>query len=205
MAGGVFVIDDFGRQREQPQALINRWIIPLERGIDYLTLQTGRKFEAPFDTLVIFSTNIPPRQLVDEAALRRIRHKIEIGRPDRDAFIRILIDACRGRKIAIDEETIAYMLGELYEAKKADYAAFHPEFLIDQVLAIAAYEWQAALVLIIVAAFFLPIFLKKQIFTMPQFCEQRFEKRVGTSLAVFWLLVYVFVNPRPYLGFIIAV
>lgn len=139
-AGGVFVIDDFGRQREQPQALINRWIIPLERGIDYLTLQTGRKFEAPFDTLVIFSTNIPPRQLVDDAALRRIRHKIEIGRPDRDGFIRILIEACRKRNIGIDEETIAFMLRDLYAANNAEYAAFHAGFLIDQIVAIAAYE-----------------------------------------------------------------
>lgn len=139
-AGGVFVIDDFGRQREQPQALINRWIIPLERGIDYLTLQTGRKFEAPFDTLVIFSTNIPPRQLVDDAALRRIRHKIEIGRPDRDGFIRILIEACRKREIGIDEETVAFLLRDLYAANNADYAAFHAGFLIDQIVAIAAYE-----------------------------------------------------------------
>ncbi|MEL6792080.1 MAG: ATPase [Pseudomonadota bacterium] len=139
-AGGVFVIDDFGRQREQPQALINRWIIPMERGIDYLTLQTGRKFEAPFDTLVIFSTNIPPRQLVDDAALRRIRHKIEIGRPDQDAFIRILIEACRSRGVGIDEDTIAFLLRDMYAQKKEDYAAFHPGFLIDQVLSIAAYE-----------------------------------------------------------------
>lgn len=139
-AGGVFVIDDFGRQREQPQALINRWIIPLERGIDYLTLQTGRKFEAPFDTLVIFSTNIPPRQLVDDAALRRIRHKIEIGRPDQNSFIRILLEACRRRKIAISEDTIAYILRDLYLANKAEFSAFHPDFLIDQVIAIAAYE-----------------------------------------------------------------
>jgi predicted ATPase with chaperone activity len=139
-AGGVFVIDDFGRQREQPQALINRWIIPLERGIDYLTLQTGRKLEAPFDTLVIFSTNIPPRQLVDDAALRRIRHKIEIGRPDQETFIRILVDACRGRNVAIDEATIAFILTELYQSTKAEYAAFHAEFLLDQVAAICAYE-----------------------------------------------------------------
>ncbi len=139
-SGGVFVIDDFGRQREQPQALINRWIIPLERGVDYLTLQTGRKLEAPFDTLVIFSTNIPPRQLVDDAALRRIRHKIEIGRPDRDTFIRILVEACHARRVAIDEATIAFMLTELYQENRADYSAFHAEFLLDQIAAICTYE-----------------------------------------------------------------
>lgn len=139
-AGGVFVIDDFGRQREQPQALINRWIIPLERNVDYLTLQTGRKLEAPFDTLVIFSTNIPPRQLVDDAALRRIRHKIEIGRPDREGFIRILVGACRRRGLAVEEAGLAFLLTELYGAEGADFAAYHPEFLLDQLAAISAYE-----------------------------------------------------------------
>ena len=89
---------------------------------------------------MIFSTNIPPRQLVDDAALRRIRHKIEIGRPDRDGFIRILIEACRKREIGIDEETVAFLLRDLYAANNADYAAFHAGFLIDQIVAIAAYE-----------------------------------------------------------------
>jgi hypothetical protein len=139
-AGGVFVIDDFGRQREQPQALINRWIIPLERGVDYLTLQTGRKLEAPFDTLVIFSTNIPPRQLVDDAALRRIRHKIEVGRPNREDFIRILVEACRRRSVPPEEDGIAFLLAELYGEGGADFAAYHPEFLLDQLAAISAYE-----------------------------------------------------------------
>ena len=139
-AGGVFVIDDFGRQREQPQALINRWIIPLERGVDYLTLQTGRKLEAPFDTLVIFSTNIPPRQLVDDAALRRIRHKIEVGRPSREDFIRILVEACRRRAVPPEEEGIAFLLAELYGEGGAEFAAYHPEFLLDQLAAISAYE-----------------------------------------------------------------
>ena len=139
-ASGVFVIDDFGRQREQPQALVNRWIIPLERGIDYLTLQTGRKFEAPFDTLVIFSTNIPPKQLVDDAALRRIRHKIEVGRPDEETFLRIFVDACHRREVQITEETLAYILTELYAKEGAEFSAFHAEFLIDQVKAISVYE-----------------------------------------------------------------
>lgn len=139
-ACGVFVIDDFGRQREQPQALINRWIIPLEQGEDFLTLRTGRKFEAPFDTLVIFSTNIPPRQLVDEAALRRIRHKIEIGRPDRETFIRILLNACKRRDVPATEADIAFLLKDLYAAEGAEYSAFHADFLIDQLVSIAAYE-----------------------------------------------------------------
>lgn len=139
-AGGVFVIDDFGRQREQPQALINRWIIPLEQGSDFLMLQTGRKFEAPFDTLVIFSTNIPPKQLVDDAALRRIRHKIEIGRPTQDMFIRIFYEACKRRKIALNEDILTFLLTDLYAAESAPFAAFQAEFLLDQVTSICAYE-----------------------------------------------------------------
>lgn len=139
-AGGVFVIDDFGRQREQPQALINRWIIPLEQGSDFLMLQTGRKFEAPFDTLVIFSTNIPPKQLVDDAALRRIRHKIEIGRPTQDMFIRIFYEACKRRRIALDEDILTFLLTDLYAANNAPFAAFQAEFLLDQVTSICAYE-----------------------------------------------------------------
>jgi predicted ATPase with chaperone activity len=77
--GGILLIDDFGRQQVRPRDLLNRWIVPLENRIDYLALHTGRKIEIPFDVLVIFSTNLPPRDLVDEAFLRRLRHKIEIG------------------------------------------------------------------------------------------------------------------------------
>ncbi len=80
--GGIFLIDDFGRQQVRPRDLLNRWIVPLENRIDYLTLHTGRKIEIPFDVLVIFSTNLPPKDLVDEAFLRRLRHKIEIGDPN---------------------------------------------------------------------------------------------------------------------------
>jgi len=88
-AGGVLVIDDFGRQRQSPQELCNRLIIPLENGTDYMALQTGRKFEVPFDALVVFSTNIAPKELVDGAALRRLRYKILVDKPDRETFIEI--------------------------------------------------------------------------------------------------------------------
>ncbi|MSQ10716.1 MAG: ATP-binding protein, partial [Dehalococcoidia bacterium] len=74
---GAFFIDDFGRQQVSPQNLLNRWIVPLEKRVDYLTLRTGQKLEVPFETLTIFSTNLDPRDLVDEAFLRRIRYKIE--------------------------------------------------------------------------------------------------------------------------------
>ena len=80
--GGMFLIDDFGRQQMRPRELLNRWIVPLEKRHDYLTLHTGKKIEVPFDQLIIFSTNLDPKQLVDEAFLRRIRYKVEVGNPD---------------------------------------------------------------------------------------------------------------------------
>ena len=84
--GGILLIDDFGRQLVRPRDLLNRWIVPLENRLDFLTLHTGRKIEIPFDVLVVFSTNLPPRDLVDEAFLRRLRHKIEIGDPSYDEY-----------------------------------------------------------------------------------------------------------------------
>ena len=140
-SGGVLVIDDFGRQRQSPQELINRLIIPLEAGRDYLALETGRKFEVPFDELVVFSTNIPPKQLVDDAALRRLRYKVLVDKPDQATFVQIFVRATRKFGMAIDEETLMYVLTELYEKTEgAHYAGFHPRFLIDQVKSISAFE-----------------------------------------------------------------
>jgi hypothetical protein len=140
-AGGVLVIDDFGRQRQSPQELINRLIIPLEKGVDYLALQTGRKFEAPFDALVIFSTNVPPKKLVDDAALRRLRYKILVDKPDSDTFINIFMRTARRFGMTLDEHTMAFILIELYGKEEgAEFHGFHPRFLIEQVRAISAFE-----------------------------------------------------------------
>lgn len=87
--GGVFLIDDFGRQLCSPKELLNRWILPLEERHDYLTLATGKKFDVPFEQLIIFSTNLDPKDLVDDAFLRRIRHKVGIEAPGRDVYERI--------------------------------------------------------------------------------------------------------------------
>ena len=139
-AGGVLVIDDFGRQRQSPQALINRLIIPLENGVDYLSLETGRKFEVPFDALVVFSTNIAPKQLVDDAALRRLRYKVLVDSPDRDTFITIFVRTARKMGVHLDEQILAFILTELYAKENQNYQGFHPRFLIDQVKAISAFE-----------------------------------------------------------------
>jgi len=88
-SGGVFIVDDLGRQEEPPQALVNRWIVPLEENKDILALQSGEKFEVPFDTLVIFSTNFHPNEIFDKAALRRIFFKIKIDGPNQEDYLKI--------------------------------------------------------------------------------------------------------------------
>jgi predicted ATPase with chaperone activity len=87
--GGVFLIDDFGRQLCSPKELLNRWILPLEDRHDFLALASGKKFEVPFEQLIIFSTNLDPKDLVDDAFLRRIRHKVGIDAPERDIYEKI--------------------------------------------------------------------------------------------------------------------
>lgn len=140
-SGGIFVIDDFGRQQQSPQALVNRMIIPLENNFDYLSLQTGRKFEILFDALVVFSTNINPQELVDSAALRRLRYKILVDSPDLETFVEIFSRAAERSGLKLTEEVLAYILFELYEKQDgASFQAFHPRFLIDQTLAICTYE-----------------------------------------------------------------
>ncbi len=113
--GGVFLIDDFGRQIVSPKDLLNRWIVPLEERIDYLTLITGKKFSVPFELLIIFSTNLDPHQLVDEAFLRRIRHKIQIGAPDRAMFSQIFRLVCEQQKVPFDERAIQYLFTNHYD------------------------------------------------------------------------------------------
>ena len=93
--GGVLVIDDFGRQRCSPRDLLNRWIVPLESRVDFLTLQSGQKFELPFMTLIVFATNIRPAELVDEAFLRRIQYKIFAESPTVEDFKSIFATCCR--------------------------------------------------------------------------------------------------------------
>jgi len=140
-SGGLFVLDDFGRQRQTPQAFINRLIIPLESGTDNLVMENGRKLEVPFDDLVIFSTNYEPRSLVDEAGLRRLRHKIMVDRPDRRTFIKILLRAAAAADIEVTEDILSYLLFDLYGSNATTrFNAFHPRFLIEQCKSICAYK-----------------------------------------------------------------
>ncbi len=98
-SGGVLLIDDFGRQRASPEMLLNRWIVPLDRDVDFLTLADGRKIEVPFDVLLVFATNRTPSSLVDEAFLRRIQYKIEVKPPTEQEFSEILRRVCEQQKI----------------------------------------------------------------------------------------------------------
>lgn len=137
--GGVFLIDDFGRQQVRPRDLLNRWIVPLENRIDYLTLHTGRKIEVPFDVLVVFSTNLPPRDLVDEAFLRRLRHKIFIEDPTYEAYRQIFKRVAESKGVKYSDKGLAYLLQEYYIKKNRKLRASHPREISDQILDISRY------------------------------------------------------------------
>ncbi|MBV7378968.1 ATPase [Maritimibacter dapengensis] len=139
-AGGVFIVDDLGRQSEPPQALINRWIVPLEESKDILALQSGEKFEVPFDTLVIFSTNFHPNEIFDKAALRRIFFKIKIDGPDQENFLKIFAMVAKKKGMQLDETALIHLLKTKYPTIDNIYANYQPVFLIDQMIAICDFE-----------------------------------------------------------------
>jgi hypothetical protein len=138
--GGIFIVDDLGRQSEPPQALINRWIVPLEESKDILALQSGEKFEVPFDTLVIFSTNFHPNEIFDKAALRRIFFKIKIDGPDQENFLKIFAMVARKKGIPLNEPALVHLLKVKYPTIDNIYANYQPVFLIDQMIAICDFE-----------------------------------------------------------------
>lgn len=117
--GGVFLIDDFGRQLLSPRELLNRWIVPLEERVDFLTLATGRKLAVPFEQLIIFSTNLNPYELVDDAFLRRIRNRIRIDAPDEPMLLEIFRLACEQRRLAFPEELVKRVFHEHYGAARS--------------------------------------------------------------------------------------
>jgi predicted ATPase with chaperone activity len=137
--GGMFLIDDFGRQQVRPRDLLNRWIVPLEKRVDFLTLQTGKKIEIPFDVLIAFSTNLNPTDLVDDAFLRRIRHKIEVPNPTWDEFRQIFLRIATKRNITFEEESFKYLVLEHYVKVKREPKSVHPRDLLDQIIDLAKY------------------------------------------------------------------
>jgi energy-coupling factor transporter ATP-binding protein EcfA2 len=137
--GGVFVIDDFGRQQVRPRDLLNRWMIPLDRGTDYLGLPTGHKLEIPFDCLVFFATNLNPSDLVEEAFLRRIRYKIFMPNPKREQFAEILRRVCAKRDIEYREEAVDLIYREFYARFGIEPRSCHPGDIVADVVDHARY------------------------------------------------------------------
>ncbi len=136
---GLFIVDDFGRQQMDPQNLLNRWIVPLERRTDFLTLNTGMKFEIPFDQLVIFSTNLDPKDLVDDAFLRRIRYKIKIDHPSEEEYKIIFTRVCSSNGIAFNEDAFMHLINNFYKERGVKLNACHPRDLIDHIVDNAHY------------------------------------------------------------------
>jgi hypothetical protein len=137
--GGVLVIDDFGRQHCSPRDLLNRWIVPLESRIDYLTLQTGQKFDIPFNVLVVFATNIKPSELVDEAFLRRIHYKVFAESPTLADFTKIYRDYCSAKGLNFDQTHVDFLVDEFFRPRGIKPRGCHPRDLIEQALAHADY------------------------------------------------------------------
>jgi hypothetical protein len=142
--GGIFLIDDFGRQQCRPMDLLNRWIVPLEKRYDYLTSVTGEKIEIPFDQLLIFSTNLDPNQLADEAFLRRIKFKIEVRDPDEAQWRTIWGLVCKGRKVELDQRGLDYLVDKWYTPFERPFRMCQPRDLLDQMISIAKYNMEPA-------------------------------------------------------------
>ena len=139
--GGVFLIDDFGRQLVSPKDLLNRWIVPLEERVDYLTLTSGRKLMLPFEQLCIFSTNLDPKELVDDAFLRRIKHKIKIEAPNRELYSVIFQLVCRQRKIPYDATIVEALFRNHYDQGRTPRSS-DPRDLLEMAHAICSFHEQ---------------------------------------------------------------
>jgi hypothetical protein len=141
---GVLFIDDFGRQRAEPGELLNRWIVPLESRFDFLTFASGLKVRVPFDCLLVFSTNLDPKQLVDDAFLRRIRYKIAINNPTEENYRKIFKIFAKKKKVAYEESTLDHLINRHYKQTKRPFRACHPRDLMEQFIDIQKYTGQTA-------------------------------------------------------------
>jgi SpoVK/Ycf46/Vps4 family AAA+-type ATPase len=140
--GGLLIIDDFGRQKCSPVAMLNRWITPLESRIDFLTLQTGQKVVVPFAVLVVFATNIKPSELLDEAFLRRIRYKVFAESPTFDDFKEIFHRCCEDRGLEYDESLVNSLVRHVLQPRGIPLRGTHPRDLIDHAISLADYLGQ---------------------------------------------------------------
>jgi energy-coupling factor transporter ATP-binding protein EcfA2 len=138
--GGMFLIDDFGRQQISPQQLLNRWIVPLESGIDFLRLQSGQSLEVPFRQLIVFSTNLDPKDLVDDAFLRRIQMKVEVIGPDERLYYQIFVRMCEIIGIPFDKKSFVHLLQKWYREPSRTMQSVHPRDIIKIVVSLCEYE-----------------------------------------------------------------
>jgi predicted ATPase with chaperone activity len=138
--GGVLLIDDFGRQRMNPSELLNRWIVPLEKNYDFLSLSNGKKIQVPFDQMIIFSTNIDPRELVDEAFLRRISYKIHVKDPSEEEFRHLFKLAAEKLGFRLDGPALSSLIEKHYRQKNRAFRRCHPRDLLRQVKSYCAYN-----------------------------------------------------------------
>ncbi len=138
--GGVFLIDDFGRQQTSPIDLLNRWIMPLENGVDFLRLRTGQTLVIPFRALIIFCTNLDPYHLADEAFFRRIQMKVGIFAPDEPSYKQIFLRVCQQMRVRFDEVSYAHLLDRWYRKDNRAFQAVHPRDLLSIIRALCNYE-----------------------------------------------------------------
>ena len=139
---GIFIIDDLGRQRVAPEKILNRWIVPMEEKRDYHSLGSGRHFVAPFDVVLIFSTNMHPLDLADEAFLRRIGYKIHFGYLTPDQYEHIWEDACSDRGVLFDPAVTNFLIKELHSPNDVPLLPCHPRDLLGIALDQATYNDQ---------------------------------------------------------------
>jgi predicted ATPase with chaperone activity len=140
---GVLIIDDFGRQRVRPDEMLNRWVVPLDRKIDFLTLAGGRKIEMPFEMLVVFASNLDPAQLLDAAFLRRIQSKIHIGEVTDEEFCEIFRRVAIERKIDLDDTCARTLIDFVHGTLKQELRSCYPRDIINQICWSAKYEGKA--------------------------------------------------------------
>jgi predicted ATPase with chaperone activity len=145
---GIFLVDDFGRQVIEPRSLLNRFVVPLEENVDYLNMSaSGRKIDIPFNMLLILSTNLQPSQLMDEAFIRRIRHKIKIPDPTEEAFREIFRREAEQQGVAFHPSALDYILDRYYRHAQRPMRGVHPRDILMHVREIASYEGSEPIVL----------------------------------------------------------
>jgi hypothetical protein len=158
---GILIVDDFGRQRLRPEELLNRWVVPLDRRIDFLTLSGGKKIEIPFELVVVFATNINPDTLADEAFLRRLQTKIRIDAVSEEQFHEIFRRVCGGLGLQYEPEIVAQLIDVIRTRLKQPLRACYPRDIVNQVCWAAKYEGRSpqlepAALLRAVEGYFLP-------------------------------------------------